>query len=74
MRLIGTATGIDNFISTIKPIKRATVLGLATVITLAAMGATLMSCQPGSAVRQLLEARECQSLDFKASCQQKTGN
>ncbi|MBE8988564.1 serine/threonine protein kinase [Nostoc sp. LEGE 12450] len=74
IEVIGTATGIDNLISTIKPIKRATVLGLASVITLAAMGATLMSCQPGSAVRQLLEARECESWDFKASCQQKTGN
>lgn len=74
IEVVGTGTGIDNLISTIKPIKRATMLGLATVITLAAMGATLMSCQPCSAVRQLLEARECQSWDLNASCQEKTGH
>ncbi|MBN3907644.1 MAG: serine/threonine protein kinase [Nostoc sp. NMS1] len=72
IEVVGTATGIDNLISKIKPRKRATVLGLSTVITLGAMGTTLMSCQPGSAVRQLLEARECQRFDL--SCQEKTGD
>ncbi|MHC0063637.1 serine/threonine protein kinase [Nostoc sp. UIC 10890] len=72
IQVVGTATGIDTLVTTIKPRKRATVLALATVITLAAIGATLMSCQPGDTVRQLLEATECQGFDFSSSCQEKT--
>ncbi|MBE8965489.1 serine/threonine protein kinase [Nostocales cyanobacterium LEGE 12452] len=74
IEVIGSATGIANLIRTIKPRNRATLLGLATVVTLATMGATLMSCQPSDTVRQLLEARECQSFDLNASCQDKIGN
>ncbi len=75
IEVAGTATGIDILVSTIKPRKRATtVLGLATVVTLATVGGTLMSCQPVDTVRQLLEATECQSFDLKASCQEKTGH
>jgi serine/threonine protein kinase len=74
IEVVGSATGIDNLIRTIKPRKRSTLLGLATVVTLATMGATLMSCQPGNTVRQLLEATECQSFDLNASCQEKTGH
>ncbi|MEH2201090.1 serine/threonine protein kinase [Nostoc sp.] len=73
IEVVGSATGIDNFISTIKARKRATVLGLATVFTLAGVAGTLMTCQPSNTVRQLLEAREWQSFDLKASCQEKTG-
>ncbi|MBG1240016.1 serine/threonine protein kinase [Nostoc sp. NZL] len=74
IEVVGSATGIDNLIRTLKPRKRATLLGLATVVTLATMGATLMSCHPGNTVRQLLEATECQSFDLNASCQEKTGH
>lgn len=74
IEVVGSATGIDNLIKIIKPRKRAIVLGLATVITLAAMGATSISCQPGGAVKQFLEATECQSFDLNASCQEKTGH
>ncbi len=74
IEVIGSATGIDNLIRTIKPRKRATLLGLATVVTLAAIGATLIGCHPSDTVRQLVEAKECQSFNFNASCQEKTGN
>ncbi|MBN3899124.1 MAG: serine/threonine protein kinase [Nostoc sp. NOS(2021)] len=74
IQVVGTATGIDTLVSTIKLRKRATVLGLATVVTLVAVGATLMSCQPGGAVRQLLEARECQGFDLSSSCRENTGH
>ncbi|MEH2177081.1 serine/threonine protein kinase [Nostoc sp.] len=69
IEVVGSATGIDNFISTIKPRKRAALLGLATVVTLAAVAGTLISYQPGNTVRQLLEARECQSFDLSSGCQ-----
>lgn len=76
IEVLVTTTGIDTFVRTIIPCKRATVLGLATVVILAAVGvgATLMSYQPGGAVRQLLEARKCQSFNLNASCQEKTGH
>lgn len=74
IQVVGTATAIDTLVSTIKPRKRATVLGLATVVTLAAVGGTLMSCQPGDAVRQLLEARECQGFNLSSICQEQTGH
>ncbi len=73
IEVVGSATGIDTLVSTIKPRKRVTALGLATVVTLATLGATLMSCQPGGAVRQLLKATECQSFDLNA-CRQNTGH
>ncbi|MCW5312508.1 protein kinase [Nostoc sp. KVJ3] len=73
IEVIGSATAIDNLVSTIKLRNRATVLGLATIVTLSAMGASLISCQPGGTVRQLLEARECSSFDLKASCPEKNG-
>ncbi|MBN3892185.1 MAG: serine/threonine protein kinase [Nostoc sp. JL31] len=69
IEVIGSATGIDTFISTIKSRKRATLLGLATIVTLAAVAGTLISYQPGNTVRQLLEARECQSFDLSSGCQ-----
>lgn len=72
IEVVGTATGIDTLVSIIKPRKRATVLGLATVVTLVAVGATFISCQPGNTVRQLLEARECQRFNFRSSCQENT--
>ncbi|MBG1258354.1 serine/threonine protein kinase [Nostoc commune] len=74
IEVVGSATGIDNLIRTIKPRKRATLLGLATVVTLAVVGATLISYQPGDAVRQLLQATECQSFDLSSGCQGKTGD
>ncbi|MEH1834233.1 MAG: hypothetical protein V7L29_19710 [Nostoc sp.] len=73
IQVVGTATGIDTLVRTIIPSKRATVLGLATVVILAAVRATLMSYQTGGAVRQLLEATECQSFNLNASCQKKPG-
>lgn len=73
IEVVGSATGIDNLIRTIIPRKRATLLGVATVVSLAAMGAALISCQPGNTVRQLLEATECHSFDLNASCQERTG-
>lgn len=72
IEVVGSGTGIENLIRTIKPLKRVTVLGIVTVITLAALAATLMSCQPGITVRQLLESKECQNLDLNGSCQEKT--
>ena len=74
IQVVGNATRIDTLIRTIKPRKRATLLGLATVVTLAAIAGTLMSCQPGNTVRQLLEATECQSFDLSSGCQEKTGD
>jgi serine/threonine protein kinase len=74
IEVVDTATRIDTLVNTIKPRKRSTLLGLITVVTLAAIAGTLMSCQPGNAVRQLLEATECQSLDLSSSCQEKTGH
>ncbi|BDI16273.1 hypothetical protein ANSO36C_20750 [Nostoc cf. commune SO-36] len=74
IQVVGNATRIDTLIRTIKPKKRATLLGLATVVTVAAIAGTLMSCQPSNTVRQLLEATECQSFDLNASCQEKTGD
>ncbi|MCC5610011.1 serine/threonine protein kinase [Nostoc sp. CHAB 5834] len=74
IEVVGSATGIDNLIRKIIPRKRVTLLGLATVVTLAAIAGTLMSCQPGNTVRQLLEATECQRFDLNASCQEKTGD
>lgn len=73
IEVVGSVTKIDNLIRIILR-KRATLLGLATVVTLAAMEATLISCQPGYTVRQLLEATECQNFNLNASCQQKTGD
>ncbi|MFN6501864.1 MAG: serine/threonine protein kinase [Nostoc sp. DedQUE01] len=72
IEVVGSGTGIENLIRTIKPLKRASVLGIATVMTLAALAATLMSCQPGVTVRQLLESKECQDFDFNGSCQEKS--
>lgn len=72
IEVVGSATRIDNLIRTIKFRKPATLLGLTTVVILAAMGVILMGCQPGNKVRQLLEATECQSFDLKTSCQKKT--
>lgn len=69
IEVVGSATGIDHFISTIKPRKRATLLGLATVVTLATVAGTLISYQSGNTVRQLLEAKECQSFDLSSDCQ-----
>lgn len=74
IEVVVSTTGINSLVRTIIPSKRATVLGLATVVILAAVGATLMSYQPGGAVRQLLEATECQSFNLNASCQEKTGH
>lgn len=72
--VVGSSTRIENFISTIKPQKRTTLLGLATVVTLAAVAGTLISYQPDNTVRQLSEARECQSFDLSSDCQEKIGN
>ncbi|MBD2412841.1 serine/threonine protein kinase [Nostoc calcicola FACHB-389] len=72
IEVVGNGTGIENLIRTIKPLKRATLVGIATAMTLFALGATLMSCQPGSTVRQLLESKECQDFDFNSSCLEKT--
>ncbi len=74
IEIVGTATKIDTLVSRIKLRKQATVLGLVTVIALATLAGTLMSCQPGGAVRQLLEATECQSFDLNSGCQDKTGS
>ncbi|MFN6474858.1 serine/threonine-protein kinase [Nostoc sp. DedQUE07] len=74
IEVVGSATGLDNFISTIKPRKRATLLGLATFVTLTAVAGTLISYQPGNTVRQLSEARECQSFNLSSDCQEKIGN
>ncbi|MEH2269911.1 MAG: serine/threonine-protein kinase [Nostoc sp.] len=74
IEVVGTANGIDTLVSTIKPRKRATVLGLATVVTLVAVGSTLMSCQPDDPVRKLLETTECQGFYLNSSCQEKTGH
>lgn len=74
IEVVGTDTGINTLVRTIKPRKQATLLGLATVVTLATVGATLMICQPGGAVRQLLKATECQSFDLNTSCPEKTGH
>lgn len=74
IEVVGSATRIDTLVGTIKPRKGVTALGLATVVTLATLGVTLMSCQPGGAVRQLLEAKECQSFDVNASCRENTGH
>ncbi len=74
IEVVGSATGIDNFISSIKPRRRATLLGLATVVTLAAVAGILISYQSGNTVRQLSEARECQSFDLSSGCQDKIGN
>ncbi|MEH2181538.1 serine/threonine protein kinase [Nostoc sp.] len=74
IQVVGTAVGIETLVRTIIPRKRATVLGLATVVTLAAMRAALMSFQPDGAVRQLLEAMQCQSFNLNVSCQEKTGH
>ncbi|MEH2040939.1 serine/threonine protein kinase [Nostoc sp.] len=74
IEVVGNATGLDNFISTIKPRKRATLLGLATVVILAAVAGTLISYQSGNTVRELSEARECQSFDLSSGCQDKIGN
>jgi len=72
IEVVGSGTGIENLIRTIKPLKRVTVLGIVTVMTLATLAATLMSCQPGITVRQLLESKECQDFDLNGSCQEKT--
>ncbi|MCC5614504.1 serine/threonine protein kinase [Nostoc sp. CHAB 5836] len=69
IEVVDSATRIDTLVSTIKPRKRSTLLGLITVVTLVVVAGTLTSCQPGDAVRQLLEATECQSLDLGSSCQ-----
>ncbi len=74
IEVLGSGTGIENLIRTIKPLKQATLLGIATVMTLAALAGTLMSCQPGITVRQLLESKECQDLDSNTNCQQNTGD
>lgn len=74
IEVVGTASRIETLVSTIKPRKRATVLGLATVVTLAAVGATFISCQPGDPVRQLLKATECQGFNLSSSCQENTGH
>ncbi|MEH2057500.1 MAG: serine/threonine-protein kinase [Nostoc sp.] len=71
IEVVGNATRIETLVSTIKSRKRATVLGLATVVTLAAVGAILMSCQPGDPVRQLLKARERQRFDPEFKCRVK---
>ncbi len=71
IEVVGSGTGIEYLIRTIKPLKRATLVGIVTAMTLAALAATLMSCQPGITVRQLLENKECQDFDFNGSCQQK---
>ncbi|MDF5707098.1 MAG: serine/threonine-protein kinase [Nostoc sp. S4] len=72
IEVVDSDTGIENLIRTTKPLKRATILGIATAIALATLGITLMSCQPGITVRQLLESKECQDFDFNGSCQYKT--
>ncbi|MEH2116219.1 serine/threonine protein kinase [Nostoc sp.] len=74
IEVVGTATKIDTLVSTIKPKKQKAVLGLATVVTLAVVGSTLVSCQPGGAVRQFLKATECQGFNLSSSCQEKTGH
>ncbi|MEH2315440.1 MAG: serine/threonine-protein kinase [Nostoc sp.] len=74
IKVVGTATAIETLVSIIKPRKRATVLGLATVVTLAALEATLMSCQFSDPVKELVEARECQSFYLNASCQENNGH
>ncbi|WP_138501290.1 serine/threonine protein kinase [Nostoc sp. PA-18-2419] len=72
IEVVNSDTGIENLVRIIKPSKRATILGIATAIALATLGATLMSCQPGITVRQLLESKECRDFNFNGSCQQKT--
>ncbi|MBW4559778.1 MAG: serine/threonine protein kinase [Mojavia pulchra JT2-VF2] len=57
IQVIGTATGIETLAATIKHRKRAAMLGLATIGTLAATGANLMIAQSGG-INKLLEARE----------------
>lgn len=66
---VGSATGIENLIQKIQPLKRASLLGIATAIALATLGISLMSCQPDSTVRQLMESKECQDIDLNGSCQ-----
>lgn len=53
IEVVSSATGINDLIKKIKPRKRATVLGLITVITIAVIGATLISCQPDVAINKI---------------------
>lgn len=53
IEVVGSATGINDLIKKIKPRKRATVLGLVTIITITVIGATLISCQPDVAINKI---------------------
>ncbi|MBW4611922.1 MAG: serine/threonine protein kinase [Desmonostoc vinosum HA7617-LM4] len=61
--VIGAGNGIDHLVAAVKHRKIITLLSLVTIATLTAVGATLIIEQPGSAVRQLLEMKQCQSDD-----------
>lgn len=53
IEVVGSATRINDLIRKIKPRKQAVVLGLVTIITLAAMGATWMIYQPDGAINKI---------------------
>ncbi|MBW4683810.1 MAG: serine/threonine protein kinase [Komarekiella atlantica HA4396-MV6] len=73
IQVMGAGTGVDNLVAAIKRRQRTTMLGLATIIMLAAVGTTLMISQPGGAVRQILEAKKCQGIGLDSNCSEKTG-
>ncbi|WP_193196731.1 serine/threonine protein kinase [Nostoc sp. MG11] len=73
IQVLGAGTGVDNLVTAIKRRQRNTMLGLATIITLTAVGTTLMISQPGGAVRQMLEAKKCQGIGLDSNCSEKIG-
>jgi serine/threonine protein kinase len=66
--VIGNATSLETLVATVKSRKKTFVLGLAAIGTLAVAGAKFMITQSAVVNKQVLEARECQSLNSTSNC------
>ncbi|BAY13054.1 serine/threonine protein kinase [Calothrix sp. NIES-2098] len=70
--VIGNVTGLQTLVASIKSRKKAVVLSIAALGTLAVAGTQLMSAQSAVINKQMFEARECQELNSNFNCLEKT--
>ncbi|MBW4644462.1 MAG: serine/threonine protein kinase [Goleter apudmare HA4340-LM2] len=71
--VLGAGTSIEILAAAMNRRKRAVMLGLVTIGTLAVAGTTWMIAQSGGLAQQVLETQECQAVNLVSTCTDKTG-
>ncbi len=74
IQVLGVGMEREILAAAVRRKKQAAVLGLVTIGTLTAVGATWMMTQPGGFTKQILEAQECLGANLLSNCQDKTGH